>query len=313
MEGVIEGYDQPQGLLDVGITHAYIHEGALGEWAVTSEQAATEMLWFMGAIKLSRIVGNILGPGGDIQRAWDEDTTSLEAATRTLLAADERRYINPLLRHAAVAIITMDMDSSTDTSSPIRERLIPIGGPLVASCFDQGYHTYAFSEEGEAKMRRDSGPMAALTAQMGVGDGPPDLAIVHGSNGPAMRNNESIYAFNADTLTQGKRTCGDYLVPVELGVGADGTTTYVEQQPPQGQLSLQDVLRIDKTTRDGITQIANVRIGMVYNMIDAQRNTIGQTRHMGRTEQIRHLENEVARVIGRHRLIREQFYPATTS
>lgn len=308
---LVEGHDQPTGLLAEGITHAYIHEGALGEWASASNKDATNMLWFMGALKLSRIVGNILGPGGDMENAWGEGDgpRDLDEVTRTLLSSDERRYINPLLGHAGVSVISMDIHGGLDTP-PLQERFVPIGSPLVSSCFDQDFHTYALSDEGNVKMRRDSGPMGELTAAMAAGTGPRDLALVHGSIGTYMRGGKGIYEFNAAAITRGAKAFGDYLVPVEPGIGPDGNAAYVRQPRPAERLPLEGVLEIDKIARSGITQIAEVRIRMVRDMVDGQRSNIGQRRFEGRVEQIEHLRGEVARVIGRHRLIREVFYPA---
>lgn len=306
---IIESHDQPQGLLAEGITRAYIHEGALGQWAVASSRDATEMLWFMGAVRFSRIVGNVLGPGGDIENAWKEDDANLNDAIDTLLAADERRWINPLLQHAAVSVISMDIQGDPSTGSPIVEKLVPIGESLDASCFDENYHTLGLNKDGTQEMRDDNIPMSQLTAQMATDTAPRNLAIVHGPNGTSMRGGQGIYEYNADAIVQGIKTFGDYLVPVELSIGATGTSEYIRQVRPDSPLSLNEVLNIDKIARSGIVQITNVRIGMVHDMIDKQQSRIGHKRHEDRIGQIEHLRREVARVIGRHQLIHPDFYP----
>jgi hypothetical protein len=304
---LLQDRDQPQGLLAEGINRAYIHEGALGQWAIASSADATEVLWFMGAQRFSRVVGNILGPGGDLENAWEGDTT-LQEIISTLLASDERRYIEPFFTHAGVSIISMDAEGASTSRSPVTERFVPIGGPLNASCFDQDYHTYGFNGIGTRKMRGEEGLMADLATEVATG-GQPDLALVNGPNGDVVRGGKGVYEFNMDAVTQGSKIAGDYLVPVERDIGPGGVMVYLRQARPEKPIALREALEIDRVTRAGIVQTADIRVRMVSGIVDRQRTAIGSKRHKGRMEQIECVSREITRVIGRHRLIREEFYP----
>jgi hypothetical protein len=312
MVGLREGHDQPQGLLAEGIDHVYVHEGALGRWAVTSTEHATEMFMFLATVKFRQAIGQTLNPYGDLEHeaaAWEGDEAAREAAANILRGPDESRFIDPLLKHAAFSVISMDTESDPATGSPILERLVPIGGPLVGSCFEQDYHTYAFTQEGDFKMRVETGPISELAAAMGVGTGPKDLAVAHGPNGSIMREGLGLLSFNATVISQGGRTYSDDLVPVELGTGPEGSKAYVREETPDIQLPLDEVLGLDKAMRNGIVQTANVRIEMVKRDLDKQRHDLGAVRYKARVEHLEYLGGEVGRILGRHRLIRQEFYP----
>jgi hypothetical protein len=302
-------------LLAEGFDHAYIHEGALGDLALSSELDATDVFMFMGSLRLRAVVGNILGPGGeaDYGGAWNEGEAegaeeknpkaALKSVIDVMAGPDERRFITPFLRQTAVSVI-----SGNPAEASITERLVPIGGPIVDQCFEQDYLTYGFDADGAGKMRSESGPMHEWTAALGTGEGPADLAIVHGPNGSIMRGGQAVLEFNAVALSGGRKIVGDYLVPALPDIGAGGVMEYVRQRRPAGRLPLEEVQGLDRAMRTGIVQVANARISQVTSMLDSQRSKIGSNRYEGRLADIEKLRHEVARVVGRHALIRERFY-----
>jgi len=323
---LVEDQELRRGLLAEGFDHAYLHLGALGGLAIQSEQDARDVFMLMGSLRLRGVTGNILGAGGEAEGggAWDEaeveeDTDqgpeggdgqriarpALEDAISVMGGADVRRYISPFLWQTAVAVISKD-----GTHGPLKETLVPIGGPIVDQCFEQNYLTYGFDSEGARKMRSEQGPMHEWAAALGVADGPADLAIVHGPNGVIMREGRPLLDFNAVALSRGRKIVGDHLVPALPDIGPGGIVEYVEQRrPAAARLPLDRAKGEDRAMRTGITQAANARIRFIIAALDAERHKIGARRYDGRRENIEKLRGEVARVVGSNVLIKEQFYP----
>ncbi len=310
-----------RGLLAEGLNHVYIHEGALGDLALSSELDAKDVFMFMGALRLRGVVGNILGPGGEAAcgGAWEEDEaeedktegnekkrnkTALEAVIDVMAGPDEQRFISPFLWQTAVSVMSGGL-----AGAPIKERLVPIGGPIVDQCSEQDYLTYGFDEDGAGKMRRESGPMSEWSAALGAGTGPEDLAIVHGPNGSIMRKGQTVLDFNAAALVRGRKIVGDYLDPALPGLGPGGAMEYIRQMRPAARLPLEEARGLDRAMRTGIVRVANARIGQVVAALDNQSGKIGRRRYEDRLAHIEMLRHEIARVIGRHTLIRDKFYP----
>ncbi len=298
---LIQGQSQPYGLLAEGINRAYVYEGALANWAITSKEDATEVLWFMAAHKLCRtVIENNLGPLTDQEGAWEGDST-LDEISELLLASDQQRYMNPFFKHAAVTLIGLDLKGSPSGEGSVTEKFVPIGGPLYSSCFDQHYHTYAFDGPGNKKMRDEEGPMKEQAEEIASGEGARDLALVNGQNGNFVRSGKDIYEFNMDAIIKGVKIAGDYLTPVEWDIGLDGTMEYVRQARPEKPMPLEEILALkdthgkdglDRTVRSNIMQIADVRIGMVFNIVHKQQSKIGSKRYEGRLRQLEYMKSE---------------------
>jgi len=285
-----------QSLLNEGFNHMYIYEGALGQLAGTSEQRANEVFRFMGALRLRGVTGNVLGAGNfEYDDAWENDAAALETTIQTLGGSDTQHYVAPFLWHTGVQII--------DNDSRPAGRVVPIGGPIVATCFEQDYHTYGFDEDGTVKMRCESGSIADLAIEIGAGIAPQDLAVVHGPNGDKLRKGHDLLDFNAAALASGHKIIADGLVPlIDLPIQ--------RQENPSEHLPLDKVLALDRAIRTGIIRSANTRIDRAIDAQDMQRSKLGQQRHGHRVAHIESLRHEVKRVINSNRLIRERFYPS---
>jgi hypothetical protein len=148
----------------------YIHQTTFRSLALQRRDIAEWVTRVLGSIRAARVVHHHL-----VDQAMNYGLMEESVSKRAV-----RPFENFWKQDLTALLRAVGHRPSVPRNRSLFEPVLTGTEQVVASCFDEGYYTFATTSAAADRMFSDSAPMSELVRDLSAGSGPTDLVIIRG-------------------------------------------------------------------------------------------------------------------------------------